>query len=420
MKKHIFYSFILLLLLTATMAKAQEYTNDTLWQASVGTKITDIMFSPNDQYLVVVGNNLEPTSYPIFFDAITGERLFEIKEADNSYFGSFNDDGSVFFCQGNNFKDLIVYDVINKKVTKRIPSEGYLWATGVYIKNKKQFWASYYTSIEPNQNDKLIMYNTETWEKINEIKGYSPDLIKSSPDGRYVGYRSDDDIVVMNTETYKFHKAFEMPERINDFAFSPDGTMIAGTSNEELIVWNFNSKDILLTLNEEGVFAYSSVCFSQDSKFLIEVEVKFNSEGFLDGVSDVISLENNKTVHTYPDGGGGGIDITNDNKYIAFANPIVYHAKWGETSVKGTPEEEVIYPNPTNGIVNIVIHDINNKNVIINIYDNNGIFIESIFNGYIKSRQNIQWNSSSYPSGTYYCKVESRSFNRSYKISVAK
>jgi hypothetical protein len=39
MKKHIFYSFILLLLLTATMAKAQEYTNDTLWQASVGTKL---------------------------------------------------------------------------------------------------------------------------------------------------------------------------------------------------------------------------------------------------------------------------------------------------------------------------------------------------------------------------------------------
>jgi hypothetical protein len=36
MKKHIFYSFILLLLLTATIAKAQEYTNDTLWQASVG------------------------------------------------------------------------------------------------------------------------------------------------------------------------------------------------------------------------------------------------------------------------------------------------------------------------------------------------------------------------------------------------
>jgi hypothetical protein len=43
MKKHIYYSIILLLLLTATIAKAQEYTNDTLWQASVGGNIQDVL-----------------------------------------------------------------------------------------------------------------------------------------------------------------------------------------------------------------------------------------------------------------------------------------------------------------------------------------------------------------------------------------
>jgi WD40 repeat protein len=66
-----------------------------------------------------------------------------------------------------------------------------------------------------------------------------------------------------------------MPERINDFAFSPDGTMIAGTCNEELIVWNFNSKDILLKLKEDEVYLYSSICFSKDNRFIVYVWRKF-------------------------------------------------------------------------------------------------------------------------------------------------
>jgi WD40 repeat protein len=418
MKKHIFYSFVLLLLLTATIAKAQEYTNDTLWQASVGGTITDIFFSPDDEYLVVVGYNSDLC--PSFFDAKTGELLFRIKESVNSYFGDISSDSKYFISNVDIGNEFIIYDIEKREPFKIIPKIKDRWRVGRFIRNSNRAWITTFESSERNDY-KTYIFDTNTWEIIHEMETGHIDLLKSSPDGRYVGYRGSEAIIVRNTETYEIHKIFRMPERINDFAFSPDGTMIAGTSNEELIVWNFNSKDILLKLKEDEVYLYSSICFSKDNRFMVYVWRKFIQGQGLIGGSNAFSLENNKTVHSYPDGGGGGIDITNDNKYIAFANPIVYHAKWGETSVSEIPENEnIIYPNPATGIVNILLDIKKAETIDVNIYDISGNIITNIFNGIAEPGTILTWDSSRHPSGTYYCKVESQTYNRSYRVIVCK
>jgi len=421
MKKHIFYSFILLLLLTATIAKAQLYTNDTLWQASVGGTITDIFFSPDDEYLVVVGYNSDLC--PSFFDAKTGELLFRINEAWYSFFGSFSTDGEYFLCEDNKNWELLLYNLKERVVEKRIKPEYGIWISGTFINDSKTAWISMDYSTSTNDDTaKMLIFDTKTWEIIHQITGVYSELIKSSPDGRYVGYRSDDDIVVMNTETYKFHKAFEMPERINDFAFSPDGTMIAGTceGSNSLMIWDLESSNLINEIDDDKVRMQSNITFSNDSRYIIS---GVSTYPFGTYETDVFKISNLEKIHIYPYISDTGISLTKDSNYLAIAGNhiVVYHAKWGETSVSDIPEEEnIIYPNPATGIVNILLDIKKAENVEVNIYDTSGDIITNIFNGLAEPGTILTWDSSKHPSGTYYCKVESRSFNRSYKISVVK
>jgi hypothetical protein len=60
------------------------------------------------------------------------------------------------------------------------------------------------------------------------------------------------------------------------------------------------------------------------------------------------------------------------------------------------------------------------ETIDVNIYDTSGDIITNIFNGIAEPGTILTWDSSRHPSGTYYCKVESRSFNRTYKIIVSK
>jgi WD40 repeat protein len=420
-QKTMFLFILSLFLLSAgTQVQSQEYTNDTLWQASVGGTITDIFFSPDDKYLVVVGYNSDLC--PSFFDTKTGELLFRINEAWYSFFGSFSTDGEYFLCEDNKNWELLVYNLKERVVEKRIKPEYGTWISGTFINDSKTAWISMDYSTSTNDDTaKMLIFDTKTWEIIHQITGVYSELIKSSPDGMYVGYRSDDDIVVMNTETYKFHKAFEMPERINDFAFSPDGTMIAGTcqSTNLLRIWDLQTGKVIKEYIDDIAWELGGLCFSRDSRNIVVAYGYFVQGEGIKGGSRVLDIEKLKIVHEYPN--GGTCEISNDNKFIAFSKPIVYHAKWGETSVSEFPEEEnIIYPNPATGIVNILIDIKKAETIDVNIYDTSGNIITNIFNGIAEPGTILTWDSSRHPSGTYYCKVESRSFNRTYKIIVSK
>lgn len=414
--------FSLFLLSAGRQVQAQQYTNDTLWQASVGGTITDIFFSPDDKYLVVVGYNSDLC--PSFFDAKTGELLLQINEAKNSFFGDFSLDGKLFICAKNDGKEFLVYDLEKKEVIKRIPMIGYMWLTGVFTKNGSEVWVSQY---DPGTNPdkyylKIVVFDTETWEAKHEIERAWSHSLKSSPDGRYVGYRGNEAIIVRNTETYEIHKIFRMPERINDFAFSADGTMIAGTceGSNSLMIWDLESGVMINEIYDEKIRNQRKVSFSSDSRYII-TGVGLNPWGNYE--TAVYDVKNLNKVHIYPDKASYGLSISKDNKYVAicFSGIVVYHAQWGETSVSDIPEEEnIIYPNPATGIVNIMLDIKKAETIDVNIYDTSGNIITNIFNGIAEPGTILTWNSSENPSGTYYCKVESRSFNKSYKIIVSK
>ncbi|MFI5221712.1 MAG: T9SS type A sorting domain-containing protein, partial [Bacteroidia bacterium] len=68
-----------------------------------------------------------------------------------------------------------------------------------------------------------------------------------------------------------------------------------------------------------------------------------------------------------------------------------------------------IYPNPTNGILNIEIESAEQKNISINLYDVNGRNILNEKRIVISGKQTFQFNSSTIPSGIYFLNVSDKS-----------
>jgi WD40 repeat protein len=369
--------------------------------------------------------------YPRFYDSKSGELLFQIKEIRNSNFGDLNANGSIFIggnSQLGSKTELIVYNLINKDVIKRVPGVDASWAAGAFAGNNTAWVSKFNTSI-PDDYDKgrIVIFDIETWEQRHEIERVITTLIKSSPDGRYVGYRDGAAIVVRNTETYEIHKTFGMDERINDFAFSPDGTMIAGTckGSNSLMIWDLETGEKVNEIYDTNVWGFASLVYSPNSKYIIADAYGDKIPGMGVGHESRVFQNNDlKKVHVYPGGAADGIDISDNSEYIAMADYtgiVVYYSKWGETSVSDIPEEEnIIYPNPATGILNIMLDIKKSETIDVNIYDTSGNIITNIFNGIAEPGTILTWNSSENPSGTYYCKVDSRSFNRTYKIIVSK
>lgn len=427
MLKKMFFLLIAITLLHTGASKAKEFANDTLWNKFVKGTISDIMFSPDDQYLVVIGygtNDYNP-KYPRFFDAYTGELLFEIKEAKNSYFGSFSQDGKMFFCQDRDSLGLVVYDMDNKIVKKRIPKGYGSWGTGIFVNDNKTAWASMsYSKFPFMDTGEINVFDTETWEVIHVIEGFPTNLIKSSPSGHYVAFRSKsgNSIYLWNTTTFKHVRSFNMPERIEDFAFSPDGKLIAGTVEytNRIYVWDVGTGNRIYEISYEDADSYGGILFSIDSKYLV---VAFKYNDIFEGGTRVINLNNISIVHEYPIP-IKNMSISNDSKYLAMGkmgNVVVYHAKWGETGIEDLPEnEDVIFPNPTDGIVQILFDMPNEMKVKISIYDSFGKEIEQLHNGIGTKGMVLLWDSTQFPSGVYYCRIESKSYQKAYKIIVKK
>jgi hypothetical protein len=141
-------------------------------------------------------------------------------------------------------------------------------------------------------------------------------------------------------------------------------------------------------------------------------------------MSLVYDLSDSAITNIYTHSCSRGVTLTSDETVLSTAHYdgiVTYKTKWGETSVSEIPENEnIIYPNPATGIVNILLDIKKAETIDVNIYDTSGDIITNIYNGIAEPGTILTWDSSRHPSGTYYCKVESRSFNRTYKIIVSK
>ncbi|MCK4628852.1 MAG: family 43 glycosylhydrolase [Sedimentisphaerales bacterium] len=114
----------------------------------------------------------------------------------------------------------------------------------------------------------ICIWDTQTWEKIQNIWPESFDNLAWSPDGNliaWVGYKHDVKLFDVNTEkeilTFRGHSAW-----VRGIAFSPNGKYLATGSNDRTVrLWNVETGKEYLTLRG-GNFDFETAIFDPEGK----------------------------------------------------------------------------------------------------------------------------------------------------------
>jgi hypothetical protein len=78
----------------------------------------------------------------------------------------------------------------------------------------------------------------------------------------------------------------------------------------------------------------------------------------------------------------------------------------------GTPDQSkihsdqlIVYPNPSSGMVTIVYETKSSGVITVDILDDSGRFIQSIYRGEHSHQQTYQWNGGGVSAGVYFCRI---------------
>jgi flagellar hook assembly protein FlgD len=88
--------------------------------------------------------------------------------------------------------------------------------------------------------------------------------------------------------------------------------------------------------------------------------------------------------------------------------------------------ETHIYPNPAINLANITFENPDRWRVLVQIFDNRGALVNTVFNGSVdKGKQNIVWSAidqggNRCPNGIYYCRIICGELSTECKIILMK
>ena len=115
------------------------------------------------------------------------------------------------------------------------------------------------------------------------------------------------------------------------------------------------------------------------------------------------------------------LDVSNDSKYIASSNwDELYLYKFSTFDViNNEPIEEIIYPNPTTGLVNIEINLPLHSILTATIADLSGRFLGELYKNEARDgKNNIQLNLQNYPNGTYFITMNAMNYKNQFKVII--
>ena len=98
----------------------------------------------------------------------------------------------------------------------------------------------------------------------------------------------------------------------------------------------------------------------------------------------------------------------------------LYLYKFSTSDVKAKDvQEEIIYPNPTTGLVNIEINLPLHSILTATIADLSGRFLGELYKNEARDgKNNIQLNLQNYPNGTYFIALNAVNYKKQFKIII--
>lgn len=419
-RRQLVLKFILFFFLTGLGVKAGEA--DTVYM-KYSPLVSRLEFSKDNSKILTAGGGCI-----MIFDTPTGNQIMKLPDGDGEYSKDCSLIAGVQQLRDSTNRiigyNIHIYNAENYEVIKTIPLPQFTDVETVKIRlspdNKtvalitrtKLYFVDILSSLVIKVIDQFtdlkgqLMLSDFLYNKdgMNLILSYSIDL----GHGNYGG-----ELIIINTQTYQIEYRNSIIGGI--MSISDDGNFLAtGTSSSGIAVSIMNTKthEIVGQIPGNGAWVVSK-CFSPDGQYLA-----VSSGDYKINIYQLSDFSIKKSIFLF---GAAfyGLDITSDNNYLVGGASIVLF----RFLATGIPEEknaeDIIFPNPSDNSISVNFNLTKSSNLNFNLYDASGKLISSLksgfySNGLISEHLNLEL----IPSGTYFLKIESLLFNKTFKVII--
>ncbi len=412
MKKLILFTAILSFLFSAGAIAGEQ---DTIWTKSGLFGAIDVYFTNDDQTIITNKKNKI-----VELDVITGDIL---RESDSilTYFKELelSVQGNLIFILHSaqdyaslvRYNDFSIIHKINVKDSNWLPhsiaisADEQNLAIGVYDRDK---YVSY-----------ILIYDTDTGDLLRKIESnQTAKDLKYSPEGSYLAavtaaydyhdYPEDPTYYVQlyDAKTYQHVKQLDQTtwrtQKITAIDFNKDGSLIFESCRQKnSIVWNIDDYNMFKEYSFNTFVGFMKSTY--DRKYTAITALDYNSLKLY-----IYDNEKNKMIHKYPYD-ISDFDISNNQNLIigkiggTFNLLIPY---WNMNDVSNEETKTTLIVDYSKGLLSI---DYELKSPIqtkINLFDNTGKMIKSIFSGLSQEGMNRIEESIDLISGVYHLQVK--------------
>ncbi len=432
---------IIVILLFAVCANilAQQQDDDVIWSKHLWWEyLVCGKISPDGQY-VAVGSRYSDI---FIYETETGDSIRTLKGKDfgNTYRSlSFtptgdtlatNEDSCIYLFDVNTGEKIseLLSDVMKQTIVDidfspdgRYLLAGVTWESGSWIEDSASV-------VLIDMINGEIVKNFEMPRRLKQLE-YSPD--GSMFAGVLFFEKEDEDLKnnlgLWDSETGEMiHEFNTEQEEVTDMAFSPDGRYIATTAyqNGPLIIWDIIEKTKFRDIIPNGYQTSQTVAFSPDSK-----KVALGTGGFETHSIQIWDFIENNLIYNYDNDTLAAIKALNifDNLILSVRAERInlLKAHWHSVGIDYDNEikdiEAAIIPNPANNTAKLQLNIPKSGKTRIEIIDSSGNLIDSVINKFLFSGEHeIMWNTKNYLSGVYFCRITCNELKKSIKFVISR
>ena len=420
-------TILIFIFITLRIIKSQE-TSNVIWSKDVPELCYAVQVSPDG----ITFANSDGQSLQIR-NLVDGSLIRQFGEHDNEKINSirFSPDGKFVFTGAGEFHInpvrvpyVKMWDISNGNLIKKFESDNSSDFTFIksfdLSKDGKQLAAI----ILATNDVQVFVWDVNTGKIIKKLtfpKDTQPSCIKYSPTDDYIVLCTAGNISLYSYPQIKFVSRIDNyfnwhQSYISAMAITSDGKIIASTDNANVVkIWDVDKLAIVKTINFEKIASPTYMQFDNSNDYLLSMT----------SIPQILNLESGTLINPYdkynPDFLGVEFDITNNNDLIIAGLTKVKLLKgiYGPNDIV-EPTNMInnnIYPNPVNNIANIDFILQKNEKVKIDLLNIDGKLLKSIFHDYYSVGLNtVKFDCSNLSSGSYYIKINSSSFSKTYKL----
>jgi WD40 repeat protein len=342
--------------------------------------------------------------------------------------------GKVVACDEKGF--VMVWDYITGKLDTVLNYiiEIYEGATCIAISPDDKYIFIGLNGMPDDYYSNTVIYDIEMNNEVSRIKnnGRTRELAISN-DGKYLAIGSIEQsqpnadiygrVTLWDAETLEPIKELSYSKgEIQDLDFSPDNSMLAVAQWDGTVrIWNVSTLVPIHTISCFNSNLVYTVKYSQDSKYIITYATGTPDNTY----SEIWDIDNKLSIYKYPYSFHMGVDVSTDNKYLCGGHGgMIYllHARWEPSGfIEMDNDKNILYPNPTDGLLSFSINIPNPSNLKVYIYNEAGVKIVENNYGFIDSgQQEITIETAMLSEGIYFIKAFAGENNYKFKFVVSR